>query len=125
MYMIKSLVVALMLSGTAAVLPQVATAQTQGTRAPNVPKSDFVALQKAYNQTKTTKDGVPSYERFNVLMRQMIAHQKEKVVASNEAPAEVEKYNKMTDVFGKMVKANRSENRAEITNNMTAFINLL
>lgn len=125
MYMIKSLVVALMLSGTAAVLPQVATAQTQGTKVQSVPKSDFVALQKAYNQTKNTKDGVPSYERFNALMRQMIAYQKEKVVASNEAQAEVEKYNKMTDVFDKIVKANRSENRAEIKNNMTAFINLL
>ncbi|GEM_PF-1417925 len=125
MYMIKSLVVALMLSGTATVLPQVATAQTVLTRAPNVPKSDFVALQKAYNQTKNTKDGAPSYERFNVLMRQMIAHQKEQVVATNEAPAVVEKYNKMTEVFVKIVKANRSENRTEIANNMTAFINLL
>lgn len=125
MYMIKSLAVALMLSGTAAVLPQVATAQTQATPAQNVPKSDFVALQKAYNQTKNTKDGAEPYVQFNILMRKMIAHQKEKLVASNEAPAEVEKYNKMTDVFTKIVKANRSENRAEITANMTAFINLL
>lgn len=125
MYMIKSLVVALMLSGTAAVLPQVATAQTQDARTQSVPKSDFVALQKAYNQTKNTKDGAPSYERFNALMRQMIIFQKEQLVATNDDPAQVEKFRKMTVVFEKITKANRSENRAEIANNMTAFINLL
>lgn len=125
MYMIKSLVVALLLSGTATVLPQVVTAQTQINRAPNVAKSEFVAVQKAYTQKKDTKDGVETYLQFNELMRKKIAYQKEKVVESNEAPAEMDKYNKMTAVFAKITKANRSENKAEIVNNMTAFINLL
>lgn len=125
MYMIKSLVVAFMLSGTAAVLPHVAIAQTQAAGTQTVSKSDFVAAQKAYNQTKTTKEGVQPFERFVALMQKAIANQKAKLVESNNAPAQVEKFNKMTETFGKMIKANRSENRAEIASNMTAFINLL
>ncbi len=125
MYMIKSLVAVLMLSGTAAVLPHVAIAQTQESAVQNVPKSDFVAAQKAYNNTKTTKEGAASYDRFNALMRKTINYQKTQLVATNDDPVQVEKFRKMTDLFEKITKANRSDNRAEITNGMTAFINLL
>lgn len=122
MNMIKSIVVALALSGTAAVIPHAAIAQTQTVALEKVSKNDLLAVQKVYNKEK---DNAPTFERFRVLMQKAIAIQKSNLLESGEAPAQTAKYEKLVDAFNKVILAQRANNKTEVNKAMTGFINVM
>lgn len=122
MNMIKSIAIALILSGSAAVLPHSAVAQTltQGTE--KITKSDFEGIQKIFNKEKADD---AAFERFRVLMQKAVSFQKNALIESNEAPAQTAKYEKMTAAYDKVILARRTNNKLEVSKAMTAFISLL
>ncbi|OJV54963.1 MAG: hypothetical protein BGO31_16635 [Bacteroidetes bacterium 43-16] len=120
MNIIKSIVVALALSGTAAVIPHVAMAQTVALE--KVSKNDLLAVQKVYNKEK---DNASNFERFRVLMQKAIAVQKNNLLESGEAPEQTAKYEKLVDAFNKVILANRTNNKVEVNKAMTGFINVM
>lgn len=122
MNMIKSIAIALILSGTAAVLPHSAVAQTQTQGTEKVSKSDLEGVQKIFNKEKADD---AAFERFRVLMQKAVSFQKKALIESNEAPAQTAKYEKLTAAYDKVILARRTNNKVEVNKAMTAFISVL
>lgn len=122
MNMIKSIAIALILSGTAAVLPHSAVAQTQTQGIEKVSKSDLEGVQKIFNKEKADD---AAFERFRVLMQKAVSFQKKALIESNEAPAQTAKYEKLTAAYDKVILARRTNNKVEVNKAMTAFISVL